>query len=81
MDIGLVTAQFKLCLIIHEPTRCLTPPSLSTVTKTNLSVHEDKYRVPYVKVSHRHCGLILFDIGPQNYRLLHACKGRADSID
>ena len=22
------------------------------VTKTNLSVHEDKYRVPYVKVSH-----------------------------
>lgn len=26
MDIGLVTAQFKLCLIIHAPTRCLTPP-------------------------------------------------------
>lgn len=23
------------------------------VTKTNLSVHEDKYRVPYVKVSHQ----------------------------
>lgn len=26
--------------------------SPSTVRKTNLSVHEDKYRVPYVKVSH-----------------------------
>lgn len=36
-------------------------PSLPIVTKTNLSVHEDKYRVPYVKVSHRQYGLILFD--------------------
>lgn len=31
------------------------------VTKTNLSVHEDKYRVPYVKVSHQKFDMIQFD--------------------
>lgn len=38
MDIGLVTAQFKLCLIIHAPTRCLTPPILTLHSDKNQSV-------------------------------------------
>lgn len=45
-------------------------PSLSTVTKTNLSVHEDKYRVPYVKVSHQQSGLILSDFGPSELQIV-----------
>lgn len=34
------------------------------VTKTNLSVHEDKHRVPYVKVSQQQFDMIQFDFSP-----------------
>lgn len=37
--------------LVKTLTSLLTVPH-TTVTKTNLSVHEDKHRVPYVKVSH-----------------------------
>lgn len=45
---------------------------LHVVTKTNLSVHEDKNRVPYVKVDNNNLYLLRFCISDEVYiRWLH----------